>query len=276
MSFSFSLCIARAAVVAAWGAKGEEKDYRQSWDPIEREKKTTDEAKTPRRRKRLQSWDPAEKTRLQTKWRPHGEKKDYRWSQNPMEKKKTPDKVETPWRRKGLQTKPRPHRKEKTTKWRPHGEEKDYRQSWDPMEIPTDKVKTTEMKTKDKAEDPMEKKMTTDKLRPHGDSYRQSEDHREEDKRQSWRPHGKEDGYRQSWRPHGEEDYRQGWDPTLLGLTQVNVDEFSSPAVYQDVHHVAIAQSQDVAHWNTHSTQHPSTFGFTAFNPSQPLTFHSL
>lgn len=37
-------------------------------------------------------------------------------------------------------------------------------------------------------------------------------------------------------------------DPTLLGLTQVDVDELSSPAVYQDVHHVAIAQSQDVAH----------------------------
>ena len=74
------------------------KDYRWSQNPTEK-KKTTDKAKTPQRRKRLQSWDPTEKKRLQTKPKCHGEKKTT----------KTPDKVKTLQRRRRLQTRLRPH-----------------------------------------------------------------------------------------------------------------------------------------------------------------------
>ena len=194
---------------------GEKKDYKAETPRREKKttklrphgekKKTTDEAKTPWRRERLQ-----------TKRRPHRKEKDYK-VKTPWREKKTTDEAKTPRRRKRLQTKPKRHREEKDYKVETPQKRKDYRQS----QNATVKKRLQRLQTK-------------------------------------WRPYREED------------DYRQGWDPTLLGLTQVDVDELGSPAVYQDVHHMAIAQSQDVAHWNTHNIQHPSTFDFTV------LTLHSL
>ena len=147
----------------------------QSWDPKER-KKTTDKVKTPwrerEREKKNYRWsqNPTEKKKTKrlrphrkektTKWRPQWEKKDYRWSRNPTEKKKTTDEAKTPRRRKRLQMKPKPH-----------GEEKDYK-----VETHTEKKRLQtklrrhgekkDYKDDRQCEDPTEKK-TTDKQRPH-------------------------------------------------------------------------------------------------------------
>ena len=187
---SFTVTFARAAVVSSCWVKGEEKDYKAEtprrekrlqtkWRPHgEREKKkTTDEAKTPWRRKRLKGWDPTEKKRLQ--------------SEDPNEKKKTTDEAKTPQRRKRLQMKPKLH-----------GEEKDYR--WN--QNPTEKKKTTKLR-------PHRKEKTTDKAKTP----------RWKKRLQRWQT---------KWRPYGEEDYRQAETPPSLVLPR---SMWMSSAVLQSI-----------------------------------------